>query len=560
MRHAPTGSVLVYNGEIYNYLELRAELESLGMEFRSDSDTEVLLLALEHWGPEGALRRLNGMWAFAWLDAANARIVLSRDRCGEKPLYMSVRGDTLEFASELKSILKLSGLSRALNHGAVLDFLALGLVNTSAETMLDGVTQVEPGTCVSISLSARELRAGVPMRYWHIGSTSGSPVTCCGEFIEQCRVLLRESVRIRLRSDVPVGVLLSGGLDSSAVTAAAVQCGQDVALYSLRNADPAIDESPYASAVADRLGLRVNWLTMPSDHRGLMDDLTSATWMSDAPIPGFSIVALYQLMRMAREAGVTVILSGQGGDELFCGYRKYVGFLMIELFRHGRLLELVRQAAPWFLNGTLIPQWSTAEAGRYLPALLRKRQRSVIGEAFSGESPSFIGLGGGQSIQQRQEADLSRFSVPTLVHYEDRMSMAWSREVRLPFLDHRLIDVAIPAPTAWKLRSGWNKYALRKAVEPSLPAEVVWRRVRRGFTTPESGWIRAELQSAIGERLGRSAQVFERGLVNRAAFLALNAQMCAPGWKGSTVWGRDVFRVLALEIWLKRFADLLDAR
>jgi asparagine synthase (glutamine-hydrolysing) len=559
MVHTRTGSVLVYNGEIYNYVELRRELEECGVIFRGDSDTEVLLNALEVWGAADALPRLNGMWAFAWLDARARRLTLSRDRCGEKPLYVATDADGLVFASELKAVLCLRRQRSDLNDGPVLDFLALGLLDTSTETMINGVCQVGPGTFVSYNLSDRTLAFGEERRYWSASTSIPECADSLGGYVERVQEVLEDSVRIRLRSDVPVGVLLSGGIDSSAIAAAAATAGADLTLYSLRNDDSRIDESPYARAVARQLALPVSWLTMPANREGLMQDVEAATWASDAPLAGFSCVALFRIMRMAREAGVTVLLSGQGGDELFCGYRKYLGFHLADLLRRGRWLELAQQATPWLRNGTLIPQWSTTEATRYLPRFLQAQTSSLFGERLSGLLPSFVGLARGQSLQDRQIADLTQLSVPTLVHYEDRLSMAWAREVRLPFLDHRLIDLAVPAPIEFKLGPGWSKYALRKAIEPWLPHEVVWRRVKQGFSTPEAGWMRGELQEAIREYLPASAEVFRRELVDQQAFFALNARMCAPGGKGRRVWGRDVFRVLALEVWLQRFGGSIMA-
>jgi asparagine synthase (glutamine-hydrolysing) len=553
MVHSGTGSVLVYNGEIYNYVELRRQLEGCGVRFQGHSDTEVLINALEVWGVAEALPRLNGMWAFAWLDVRSRQLTLSRDRCGEKPLYVAAGVDGLVFASELKAALALRTQRSDLNGGPILDFLALGLLDVSTETMIQGIRQVAPGTFVTYELSDQTAVASEERRYWSPSRSAPDCARSLESYVDRVRDVLEDSVRIRLRSDVPVGILLSGGLDSSAIAAAAAAAGTELTLYSLRNEDSAIDESPYARAVADRLSLPVSWLTMPADRDGLMKDVEAATWASDAPLAGFSYVALFRIMRMARETGVTVLLSGQGGDELFCGYRKYLGFQLADLARRGNWLDLARRATPWLRNGTLIPQWSTAEATRYLPRFLRTRSASLLGKRLSDLNQSFVGLARGQSLQDRQIADLTQFSVPTLVHYEDRLSMAWAREVRLPFLDHRLVDLAVPAPIEFKLGPGWSKYALRKAIQPWLPHEVVWRRVKQGFTTPEAGWMRGELQAAIREYLPPSAEVFRRELVDQQAFSALNARMCEPGRKGRNVWGRDVFRVLALEVWLRRF-------
>ena len=454
---------ICYNGEIYNYVEIRSELKSLGWEFTSTSDTEVLLAALETWG-EAAISRFNGMWAFAWLDIPNRRLVLSRDRMGVKPLYFRASPTGFAFASEIKALLEMVQEPTELNLRVIGAYVQQSLLDVSSDTFFDGVAKLEAGTYAIIDLTADRL---VPktQRFWSpTVSESGMSVKDAAESV---RELLIDSVRIRLRSDVPVGVLLSGGVDSSAIAGcmhSLLGPAADLNLLSAVSDGSRFDESPFIDAVAAYLQRSTRKVVIDSEPSSVLPLLEEVCWYNDEPVGSFGNVAQFLLMKRAKELGIAVILSGQGADEIFCGYKKFVGFYLMDLVRQGRVLEAIRVGWTFLRSGALTDQVTMREAKRYLPAGLRAPQPSVLGPALVGYAPEFMGLRSGDGFKDRQIADITRFSIPILTHYEDRMSMAWGREIRNPYLDYRLVEAALALPASTNLAGGWTKRILREAI------------------------------------------------------------------------------------------------
>lgn len=557
MVHPRTHSVLVFNGEIYNFVELRSELQRAGLVFDGESDSEVLLQALEHWGLEGTLPRLNGMWAFAWLDLCAQKIHLSRDRCGEKPLYVAIRNQNLYFASELKALLTLLGERQELNLQVVGQYLEQGLLDAGVETFIAGVEQVKSGTSLSFSLDSESLHQH-SHAYWTCPITSDS-VLAWEPFVEQLRDRFLDSVRMRLRSDVPVGILLSGGLDSSSIAGSAKALGaENLQLLSAVSDDARFDESPFIDSVANHLGWPVTKVQLPNSPEELFQYLELATWHNDAPVGSMANVAHFILMKSAKEQGITVVLSGQGADELLCGYRKFLGFHLQSLLRQGKYFESVKTLSQFWINGTVVNQFNWSEAKRYLPAMFRPAKDSLFGQAMQGYHSLSVGLAVGATLSERQRLDLTSFSVPTLNHFEDRMSMAWSREIRLPFLDPKLIELLIPAPASYKLNKGWTKYALRCAMKPYLPAEIVWRKDKQGFVNPQSEWLKRELKTKITENyFNEDAYIFKLGIIDRGVLLRTYDQYCSQKPKQGKIYFKDMFTPLALEIWLRQFGSFV---
>jgi asparagine synthase (glutamine-hydrolysing) len=565
--HQPMGDparegVLVFNGEIYNYLELRRELESAGRAAGSSGDTQVLLHALAHWGPETTVRRLNGMWAFAWLEPGGRRLWLSRDRAGEKPLYWTQDRGGLYFASEVKTLLTLLGRRFPLDTQAIGRYLIQSVADSGRGSLFAGIEQLP-----AASLAVVELDGGQPVprarSYWEPSLTEEG---VCPEStrIDELRETFLDSVRLRLRADVPVGILLSGGLDSSAIAAAAarlVDPQAELNLLSLVSADPRFDESPHIRRVAAALGRPVHTVSLDADigSQSLFAELEDAIWYNDAPVGSLSNLAHRRLMALARERGATVVLSGQGADELLCGYKKYLGFYLQSLVRGGRRLEALRVAWQFWHNGTVIGQFRLAEAKRYLPAWLKPPERDIRGPALADFRPLVLGLPAGADLRARQGADIRTLSIPSLTHFEDRMSMSVGREVRLPFLDPRLMDLLVAAPPEQKLKAGWTKHLLRRAVEPWLPPEIVWRKDKQGFANPESEWLKGGLLDGVQRCFAPDALMFKYGLVEREALLANYREYQAQGVGTGRIWFRDIMGPLALEIWLRRFEPFVAA-
>jgi asparagine synthase (glutamine-hydrolysing) len=551
------GAVVAFNGEIYNYVELREQLELEGERFASQSDTEVLLKAFVRWGVLDALRRCNGMWAIAYVEPSLGKLFLSRDRCGEKPLYYTAMDDGVAFASEIKTLMTLTGKRYPVNHQVVAEYLEQGVLDGSCATFFADIQQVPAGTVMTIDLDTRHIAP--PVVYWSAAQAAAMPPA--DNVLDRLRHAFDEAVRIRLRSDVPLGVLVSGGLDSSAIAAAAhetVGAHGDLTLLSAVSEDPRFDESRYATCVAKHLRRKLIEVRLDMRPDNALDLLARACYVNDEPVSTFSAVAHYLLMQRAKEAGITVVLSGQGGDELLCGYRKYLGFHLQELIRRRRLAEALGVLMQFVRQGTVVTQFTLGEAGRYLPRFLHDASVSVLGPALDSYQRRSLGLPVGATVQERQASDVSTFSVPALTHYEDRMSMAWGREIRLPFLDANLLDLMLAAPTATKLNGGWTKFALRQAMRRRLPEEIVWRKDKQGFVTPQSEWLRNALSARLDQIFGEDCLMYRLQLVDSVALRRLYAAYKSLPPASDRIGLRRIFAPLALELWLRQYEHSLS--
>ena len=550
---------LIYNGEVYNYLELRTELEARGRTFHSDCDTEVVLQALVAWGP-AAFERFNGMWALALLDRREGRLLLARDRMGVKPLYLyQGDGGTIYFASEIKAILAGHGRKFSLNPVVSGRYLQQQQLDAQPETFFEGIQQLPPGSYQWVNL--RGSRPGLAQvgRFWDLpledGFTGDLPSR-----IQAVRDLFFDSVRLRLRSDVPVGVLLSGGVDSSSIAVAMQRAlGKKADLHALAvgSDHAASSEEHHIDTMIEHLGCEVHMVRLPSDPRVLATHLERAIYHGDEPLGGFSAIAHYLLMERAKELGITVLLTGQGADELLCGYLKYLGFQIQWLLRQGRWIEGVRLFSSFAAQGTVLRQFSMADAGRYLPPVFRIRQLDIRGPRLR-ERDHTLGLGlGSRDVVGRQAEDLARFSVPALLHNEDRMSMAHSREMRVPFLDWRLVSLLLPMAAEWKLREGWTKWIFRKAMEPFLPAAITWRKDKQGFTTPENRWVAGELREWITDLLAGEMLMAQWGIIDQGALRLRYARYLSRGLGHVRMRAQDILCPIILELWARRFGSSL---
>lgn len=556
---SPSGrQVLVYNGEIYNYRELRGELQSLGAQFHTQCDTEVVLQALIHWG-EAAFERFNGMWALAWVDRDTGAMLFSRDRFGIKPLYWHLQKDHCVFASEIKGILAGAQKRFAINRVAVARYLLQSQLDAQEETFFAQIEALPPGHFVRCDLREPSGLVFSRHRYW---TPPQEEILRDGKQPDfaAVRETFMDSVRLRLRSDVPVGVLLSGGIDSSSIASAMQRVlGRDAELnvLSIISDDSRFSEAAFIERMVNFLGLSARTSLVPftaHDAFRLLDRVIAA---NEEPVGSLSPVAHYILMERARDLGVTVILCGQGGDELLCGYLKYWGFYLQSLARTGRWADGLRVLAGLTIRGTVLPHVRFNEAKRYLTAALVPREIDIRGPHLQEEEHRLhIGLGAG-SVLDRQIADLDRFSLPALLHYEDRMSMALAREIRLPYLDHRLVNLLLPLDPKWKMREGWSKWVFRKAMESDLPPEIAWRRDKQGFDNPQSVWLRGELRPQIEAMLNDDMLTARYGLVNQEALRVRYAAYCRAHTDRGSMSFKDVFNPIALEIWARRFESFL---
>jgi asparagine synthase (glutamine-hydrolysing) len=552
--------VLVFNGEIYNYVELREELAASGIRFGTKGDTEVLLQALLLWGT-AAFARLNGMWALVLLDRLSGEILLSRDRFGVKPLYTYKDERGLFVSSEIKAILLAADRRFRVAASTAAAYLRQSILCASPSTFFTGIQEFPAGHFSKIALEDVGIRSLEPKRYWTIPSTSPN-YSSEGDLIENVRQTFIDSVKLRLRSDVPVGVLLSGGMDSSAIVAAVKYLDPsriDIKLISAVGSPGSNDEQPFIDVMAQHVGWPVEKVVLDYSTSQALDLITEVSWFNDEPIGSFSTVAHYLLMKRSRALGITVLLSGQGADEILCGYKKYLGFYVQDLLHKGNWLAAARVISSFLARGTVLSQLDYREAKRYLPTWLRFPEIDVRGTALLDTAESVcIGLNGGGVIG-RQVIDIETLSVPVLTHYEDRMSMSEAREIRLPFLDYRLVSLLVPLPLEFKLNSGWTKWIFRRAMESLLPKQIAWRKDKQHFIVPQTSWLQRELREKITKLLESDWVTEDLRLLDRRKFRTkYQAYLQQPIGRGR-IGVKDIFAPIALELWARRFERYLSS-
>ena len=536
---------LLHNGEIYNYLELRDELRAAGHVFRTETDTEVLLAAYREWG-ERCVERLNGMWAFAIWDVERRRLFASRDRFGVKPLYYRLDGDRLSFASEAAA---LRGATPRPNLVAVREYLEQGWVDHGDGTFFADVRRLPPAHNLTFDRDGLRLA-----RYWRLEPTDPPP-----DPTGAVRELFLDAVRLQLRSDVPVGTALSGGLDSSAIAVA-------VAAHEHRRQktitayfpDREIDERPYAEAVVERTGADARWVSF--DAAELVENLPAIVRAQGEPFGSTSICAGWYVMREAKRAGLTVMLDGQGGDELYAGYRAAYGYRLADLLAAGEVAEFSRElGAFWTQHGTSRLAAVGTLARPFLPRRLGNAGRARLKGAATLAHPGLRSLPyaeetNGYPFPDRLRRHLARTlsyrGLPELLRYEDRNSMAHSIEARVPFLDHRLVELAYSLDGAELIARGRTKAVLRRALADLLPPSVRDRRDKLGFATPEVRFMREELGELAREAFG-SREFRERGLVDASAA----AGRLDRHRRGDLAAGMELWRALNVELWAHAFLD-----
>jgi len=491
---------LVFNGEIYNYLEVKQELVALGHAFRTASDSEVIIEAYKAWGPD-CLERFIGMFAFALLDRKTSTIFLARDRFGVKPFCYYHDGGTFVFASTGSAIAEAFDLKPDLAHlRNGLQYLVYD--DEGEKSAYIGLRALPAGTWLQLRSvdGSLELCRG---RYYDLGARVEAQVAQLANLSDEEAVALvtrslEDAVRLRLRSDVPVGVSLSGGLDSSVIAAIAAEHHPQIVGFTYGHPDESGSEGPLVAALAAQTRIRTEYIR--PDNEMMCEAFWQTLDAQDAPFPTFSMVAQYLVCRQARESGIRVILGGQGGDEAFMGYRKYLMFKFMETLRGGNLAQLVRAVAP--LASSAVAQLSldwTSIHGLKRYVGLSHRPVSRI-ELPTSEALS-LGVDPAKPLRHRQILDFERFSLPSLLRYEDRNSMGNSIESRLPFLDHRVVELAIALPDHLKLRDGYGKWVVRASIEGRIPEEIRVARYKRGFDVETPRWIRAGVGRQIRECL-----------------------------------------------------------
>jgi len=536
---------LAYNGEVYNHRELRTALEARGHRFRTGTDTEMVVAAYREWG-EQCVERFEGMWAFALWDRDRNSLFCSRDRFGIKPFYYHVDADRFAFASEIKAFRPL--IDFRVRAEILRDFLEYTLVQHRAETFVEGICSLAPAHVLTFSPGGLKLA-----RYWKLGLREAP-----ADPVEAVRERFFHSVGSHVARDVPQGFCLSGGLDSSSIVCAAhaLDPGAEQHSFTASFPDQGIEERLFAQPVVDKVGARPHWISFSSAE--LVEELPKIVHAQDEPFIGTSIAAEWFVMKKAAEAGRKVMLDGQGADELLGGYRPLIGFHFADLLAAGRLRALGREMTAFRrLQGasaanlaalTLRPfltvgeeQWLRARGVRRAGLLHGDLRR--LPARFDRQVSPF-------PDRLRKRLHLLTERLPHLLHTCDRSSMAHGIETRVPYLDHPLVETIFSIGGSGLVEGGQQKMVMRRALGDLLPDEVLHRRCKLSFPTPEGRFFREEL-GAMAEDIYASRSFRERGWINPRAC----RERLAAHRGGALNAGYELWRVLNAELWARAFLD-----
>ncbi|HET9999905.1 MAG TPA: asparagine synthase (glutamine-hydrolyzing) [Ktedonobacteraceae bacterium] len=537
---------ITYNGEVFNYVEIRAELEKLGHGFRSGSDTEVILAAYAQWGTD-CFQRFRGMWGLILFDMTRNAVIISRDRPGIKPLYTWQSRGMVAIASEIKQFLHMPGFVPRMNYAIASEYLRTGYEDQQSSFFQD-VCPVPEGCYITISLDT--LALSTPQSYWHPERVQIA-VTDPREAGRLFAAKLRESVRLRLRSDVPVGCALSGGMDSSAIAMLVneINASQASTLHTFTSTFPGdpLDERSYVDAVTSSIRSTPHFVT--ADARTFLEEMDHFLRIHDEPIGSLSIYASYCIARLTRQTGVPVTLNGQGCDEILSGYWQFYFLYLRQLAQQGRLLSLLRHFGGAALKGgnpALLSQ---------IPVMLRRYRARSKPDEFVRLRRKPDTLSHLQKVMALREGDLRvqeirSFSLPRLLKWDDRNSMAFSVESRYPFLDHELIELCLSFAPATLYHRGWTKWPLRLGLQDTLPHKIFSRRSKFAFEVPQDKWLSGPLRPTLENWLRQDRPLWD--LVERADVTRLAEQV----WqlqKKRPEPGQALFRLFVFDRWMEIF-------
>jgi len=554
---------IVFNGEIYNHRELRRDLEARGHRYRTKSDTETIIHLFEEYG-DACVNYLRGMFAFAIWDQANRRILLARDRLGIKPLYYRFGDGVLLFASEIKAILAYPGVVAEFNRKTLAEYLAFGYI-AGQETMYCGIRKLPPGHLLALSEEGQIETS----RYWDLHVPATDEDSGRVHYVRRYRELLEESVSSHLMSDVPLGMFLSGGLDSSAIAALTTKMRREpLETFSVGYGEEEYSELPFARQVAQHIGSKHHEVRVSRDE--FFQVLPRLIWHEDEPLAWPSSVALYFVAQLARER-VTVVLTGEGSDETLAGYTRYPWTLL-----NSRMDSVYRRLTPPFLRRAFrrgiaaaplsagrrrqlehtflmrdgassdsfyFDSFYSAFSGAEQNGLLTSEARQTSGDAYEN-SMAVWKHSRGDSLQRLLYTDIKTYLVELLMK-QDQMSMAASVESRVPFLDHVLAEFAASIPSKYATQGLAGKMILKSAVEDLLPHEIIYRK-KMGFPTPWAYWLAGAQLDSI-ELMLTENRTLKRGLFRPEAMRRLFAEHRG----GRRDSGNRIWRLLNLELWMR---------
>ena len=503
---------ITYNGEIYNFLELRNELKNLGYVFNGTSDTEVIIKAWDAWGVD-CVNKFNGMFAFALLDKISQRLWLVRDRFGVKPLFYGLAGQNkLMFSSSasfigefLNSKVNLRYCSRAIRYKV--------FETEACESPFEEVRSVKPGSAIQIDLTSQllclnentwyDLSAAVELKKKELENKSVSSIQ------EECLSLFTSAVKMRLRTDVPLAVSLSGGLDSSSIAAITTNDIEGLIGFSFGHPDNITTEGPTVDRFAKSKAIRANYIWPSYSEIEINEMVNQVLAAQEAPFGGLSVMAQHQVYKAVADSGFKVLLGGQGGDEVFAGYRKF----FIVAIREALVEKNVNNSIEFFFSLVRLLLAEIGFMGTYVTALKRYTSPDYKNNLLNLESESFNlwGTRGG-GLSSRQMEDIKKFSIPTLLRFEDRNSMGNGVESRLPFMDYRLVEFGLAISANVKIKSGYGKWILRDIMKDRVPDFIRLERKKRGFDVTRN-WINEGVGNSLRDIIFSKREVLEEYLI-----------------------------------------------
>lgn len=540
---------IVFNGAIFNHVELRTELEHAGFQFRTKTDTEVILAAYQFWGID-CLNRFNGMFAFVLIDHAADQLFAARDRFSMKPLYFYSDDEGVGFASEIRQILAAGKLDAKTNWGTASNFLVSGLLDYSSETLVESIDQFPSGSFIRMDISKPISSQHVRPEPWYRRPRIGSVKCGSEEATSEFAKLFTDAVAIRLPADVPVGIGLSGGLDSSAIAGiiSELTTDQPISAISARYDDPRIDEGAYIDSVAQHCQIDGHSVfPKPNEFLSKLDEICRSL---DSPFASTSIFAQWAVFESGRKNGLKVMLTGQGADEQLCGYLPMLNVMLATQLKRGEIRQFLNDFSG-HMKHHKAPFWSTlVRAGAALaPACAIELLRSRRGISWlkanltkSNERVDTYPF----DIDEHIQAQVFGLSLPGLLHYQDRTSMANGIESREPFLDHRVVEFLVGLGGKHKVRNGETKWLLREAMKSVLPQLVHGRQSKIGFETPQNFWLRGAMRDFLNEEIETACERFE-DKIEVDEIRKMNSDF----YDGNSSHGASLWRLASLSIWAR---------
>jgi asparagine synthase (glutamine-hydrolysing) len=536
MSSACQNYLITFNGEIYNYLEIKAQLIQKGHQFNNKTDTEVILKAYQEWG-EDCVQHFNGMWAFCLWDKKKNILFCSRDRFGVKPFYYINHPEHFIFCSEIK------GLTQFLNHkiartDAIIDYILTSKTDHDHLTFFQGIEKLPASHNLIYDLKAHTIKI---KRYYELKPQSS--FMTADDYMQT----LEDAITLRLRSDVEVGTCLSGGLDSSSVAALAgnlyqSQSQKKFSAITAVSEQASNDESHYAQAVVKHCQL--NWIRTQPTYEDFHQKIKEIIYTQEEPFSSPSIVMQYYVMQAARQAHIPVLLDGQGGDETLLGYGRYLASHALDEYKKTGLKGLIQGIQSIRAQNSRLSTLRTAQYffGTHLPSLRyqihRLEHRYLAKEHLQSPKHLHDYAKAAHHLFDLQKLEIESTNLPALLRFEDKNSMANSIETRLPFLDYRLVEIALSLPFDTKIQQGWTKHLLRKGMEKQLPHEIVWRKNKLGFEAPEQIWL-AKHQNIMIESIQKSS---------------LLQSICQYEPMKNNLSPRTLWRLYTIALWEEEFA------